>query len=94
MSDKALKIEHYKRTNEQDRLIGIYDQTEPNLEPITEENIKDEVLQFTTNCPECNAPCFTNMKVTSKSIFYYIKITFNHANYRYTPLQGCCFNGY
>src|SRR5699024_8384125 len=25
----------------------------------------DEVLQFPTNCPHCNATCFTNMKLTN-----------------------------
>merc|ERR1719402_295487 len=25
--------------------------------------LHDEVLQFPTNCPECNAPCETNMKM-------------------------------
>ena len=28
---------------------------------------KDEVLRFPTNCPECNAPAETNMKVTGES---------------------------
>ena len=32
------------------------------------ENLQDEVLQFPTNCPECNAPAATNMKVTSKNL--------------------------
>ena len=27
--------------------------------------LADEVLHFGTNCPSCNAPCETNMKVTS-----------------------------
>ena len=30
------------------------------------EDLRDEVLTFHTNCPECNAPASTNMKVTSK----------------------------
>ena len=29
---------------------------------------KDEVLRFPTNCPECNAPAETNMKVTGESL--------------------------
>lgn len=28
----------------------------------------DEVLCFGTNCPECNAPANTNMKLTSESL--------------------------
>ena len=27
-------------------------------------DLESEVLTFQTNCPECNAPCTTNMKVT------------------------------
>lgn len=33
------------------------------------EDLRDEVLTFHTNCPECNAPASTNMKVTSKYKF-------------------------
>ena len=29
---------------------------------------KDEILRFPTNCPDCNAPAETNMKVTGESI--------------------------
>ena len=29
--------------------------------------LENEVLTFGTNCPSCNAPCETNMKVTSES---------------------------
>lgn len=41
-----------------------------NLQPIPEgswplEELHGEVLQFATDCPECGAPCDTNMKVTS-----------------------------
>jgi hypothetical protein len=32
----------------------------------------NEVLEFTTNCSNCNAPCFTNMKVMSKWRNYFI----------------------
>lgn len=40
------------------------------LEPIAEgtwplEELHGEVLQFATNCPNCSAPCETNMKVTT-----------------------------
>lgn len=40
------------------------------LHPISEgawplEELHGEVLQFKTNCPECNSPCETNMKVTT-----------------------------
>lgn len=32
-------------------------------------NVEDEVLHFGTNCSNCNAPCETNMKVTSIPFF-------------------------
>lgn len=66
--DPQLTVSHYIRTIDEDKLLGIYaneenDQTgggsgDPG-------NLKDEVLQFPTNCPHCNAPCFTNMKLTN-----------------------------
>jgi hypothetical protein len=33
---------------------------------LTTERLAEEVLHFSTNCPDCNAPATTNMKVTSK----------------------------
>ena len=33
---------------------------------LTEERLAEEVLHFATNCPDCNAPAETNMKVTSE----------------------------
>ena len=36
-------------------------------DPLTKEALENEVLRFPTTCPECGAPCWTNMKVTSKS---------------------------
>nr|SVE73578.1 EOG090X06TU [Daphnia atkinsoni] len=35
----------------------------------TPETLADEVLHFGTNCPSCNAPCETNMKLTSIPFF-------------------------
>ena len=32
-----------------------------------EVDLKNEVLSFPTNCPDCNAPAATNMKMTCKS---------------------------
>lgn len=32
-------------------------------------DLENEVLTFPTNCPECNAPCTTNMKVTKIPFF-------------------------
>ena len=39
----------------------------------------DEVLSFPTNCPECNAPAETNMKVTRKYFFLFF-VDMNHVD--------------
>uniref|UniRef100_A0A8C1VPG5 Zinc finger protein ZPR1 n=1 Tax=Cyprinus carpio TaxID=7962 RepID=A0A8C1VPG5_CYPCA len=54
--DTALTVTHYKRTPEQNAVLGI--------EPSNDlDAMKNEVLVFNTNCPECNAPANTNMKL-------------------------------
>lgn len=61
--DPALEVSHYKRTYEQDRSLGIF--YENHNEDLTEDDkLQEEVLEFSTNCPACNAPCQTNMKLT------------------------------
>jgi len=75
--DEQLTIKKYRRTSEQNCLLGIseeeIEQEEEAANTTTIDNeskstksdlLKDEVLTFQTNCPECNAPCDTNMKVT------------------------------
>lgn len=64
-SDPQLKATNFIRTIDEDKLLGIYE-IDPNESSQTENStdLKDEVLQFPTNCPNCNAPCFTNMKLT------------------------------
>lgn len=65
--DPKIEICYYGRSREEERLLCIY-QTEDDEESAasaTEEaNLKNEVLQFSTNCPNCNVPVSTNMKVT------------------------------
>lgn len=60
--DEALTVTRYRRSTEQDSLLGIESLDGPK---ISEEkpDLRDEVLQFQTNCPECNAPAATNMKL-------------------------------
>lgn len=83
--DEHMTIKKYRRTAEQNALLGIAedDQDEELIAvttapTTTEENssqaekadaLKDEVLIFSTNCPYCNAPCDTNMKVTQIPYF-------------------------
>ncbi|XP_015520477.1 zinc finger protein ZPR1 isoform X2 [Neodiprion lecontei] len=70
--DPNCSVTHFKRTKEQDHLLGIYPENEDAalLKPIKEgeyslEDIQGEVLTFPTNCPNCNNPCETNMKMTN-----------------------------
>ncbi|XP_017042054.1 zinc finger protein ZPR1 [Drosophila ficusphila] len=72
-SDPQLKTSHFTRTQEQNEQLGLYEQNHDEqhlLKPIAEdswpiENLHGEVLQFPTNCPNCQAPCETNMKLTN-----------------------------
>ncbi|XP_006890869.1 PREDICTED: zinc finger protein ZPR1 [Elephantulus edwardii] len=59
--DDALVITHYNRTSKQEEMLGL--QAEAPEEKSQEEDLRNEVLQFNTNCPECNAPAQTNMKL-------------------------------
>lgn len=60
--DPMMSTVHYARSREQDQMVGIYQDGVVPAKP--EENIcPDEVLQFKTNCPNCNAPVDTNMKL-------------------------------
>lgn len=69
--DEALTVTHYKRTTQQDIQLGLKadDDDEEEEEQVEEkpgstiEDMRNEVLQFNTNCPECNAPASTNMKL-------------------------------
>ncbi|XP_045456297.1 zinc finger protein ZPR1 [Melitaea cinxia] len=65
----------FKRTKEQNHVLGVFSQDEVNPLPNTltpcdpsqasyDQLVSDEVLQFRTNCPDCNAPADTNMKLT------------------------------
>lgn len=61
--DEALTVTYYKRDAKQDSMLGIQEcaQEEKTENTITE--LRHEVLKFPTNCPECNAPAETNMKL-------------------------------
>ncbi|KAM7401709.1 hypothetical protein PAMP_017004 [Pampus punctatissimus] len=64
--DEALTVSRFKRTTQQDIQLGIkaeddLDEEEPPSDNL--EAMRNEVLVFRTNCPECNAPASTNMKL-------------------------------
>ncbi|NXJ79269.1 ZPR1 protein, partial [Trogon melanurus] len=58
--DDALVVTHYRRTPEQAAALGLELDERP---ADSAEDLRNEVLQFNTNCPECNAPASTNMKL-------------------------------
>jgi len=76
------KVEKYfVRDKTQDHMLGLFTEEELKTEedlaqelneevkPLDEKALKEEVLHFPTNCPDCNAPAETNMKVTSIPFF-------------------------
>lgn len=63
--DEALTVSMFKRTVQQDIKLGLRADDDLEEEPAgnDKEDLRDEVLSFNTNCPECNAPASTNMKL-------------------------------
>jgi zinc finger protein len=69
--DEQMTTKKYRRTAEQNAVFNITDEEETTITTAENEStleksdpITDEVLTFQTNCPSCNSPCDTNMKVT------------------------------
>lgn len=68
--DEALTVTRFKRTIEQDKQLGIRaddDDKGEDEEPAANDidSMRNEVLMFDTNCPECNQPAKTNMKLVN-----------------------------
>lgn len=63
--DECLTVSRFKRTVQQDMQLGIRADDDLDEEPPSDniEAMRNEVLVFDTNCPECNAPSSTNMKL-------------------------------
>lgn len=63
--DPALTVTRFKRTVQQDIQLGLRADDELEEEPTGNDldAMRNEVLVFNTNCPECNAPASTNMKL-------------------------------
>ncbi|KAL2080511.1 hypothetical protein ACEWY4_024304 [Coilia grayii] len=62
--DPDLVVTRYKRTEQQNAALGIQENdTVDEKHADYLESLKNEVLIFNTNCPECNAPAKTNMKL-------------------------------
>ncbi|XP_053201344.1 zinc finger protein ZPR1-like [Panonychus citri] len=62
--DPQMEIIFYTRSIEENKTLGIYSIEEEPPEP-SADDLKNEVLQFRTNCYSCGAICFTNMKLTA-----------------------------
>lgn len=59
---------------EDDRASSTHDVMHDKITEETEDDdprnlIRGEVLEFATNCHNCGAPCFTNMKVTGMTFY-------------------------
>jgi len=82
--DPNREVEVYIRSKDQDHLLGLYTQQEvrdqedfngvteadgDQVTTLTEARLQEEILTFPTNCPECNAPAETNMKMTNIPYF-------------------------
>ncbi|XP_066495589.1 zinc finger protein ZPR1 [Tiliqua scincoides] len=61
--DEALVVSHYKRTAQQAAMLGIEVEEPTDNRDETADELRNEVLHFSTNCPECNSPADTNMKL-------------------------------
>ncbi|XP_035007459.1 zinc finger protein ZPR1 [Hippoglossus stenolepis] len=63
--DEALTLSLFKRTMQQEMQLGIRADDDLDEEPAGSDldTMRNEVLVFNTNCPECNAPASTNMKL-------------------------------
>ncbi|XP_067288848.1 zinc finger protein ZPR1 [Pseudorasbora parva] len=62
--DTALSVTYYNRTAEHNAALGIEVEEEQDEKPGDDlDTMRNEVLVFNTNCPECNAPANTNMKL-------------------------------
>ncbi|XP_014672202.1 PREDICTED: zinc finger protein ZPR1-like isoform X2 [Priapulus caudatus] len=66
------KLKSYRKGNETFTLADDEheeDGEEGEAPPLEPDNLKDEVLSFKTNCPNCSAPADTNMKVVDIPYF-------------------------
>uniref|UniRef100_A0A672V3J7 Zinc finger protein 259 n=1 Tax=Strigops habroptila TaxID=2489341 RepID=A0A672V3J7_STRHB len=61
--DDALVVTHYRRSPQQAAMLGLEGEEVVEKPDDAAEDLRNEVLQFNTNCPECNAPANTNMKL-------------------------------
>nr|XP_057910743.1 zinc finger protein ZPR1 [Doryrhamphus excisus] len=66
LKDEALTVSWFRRSIQQEKQLGLRADDDPEDEepPGNDlDTMRSEVLVFNTNCPECNAPASTNMKL-------------------------------
>lgn len=98
--DEHLIEVHYVRTHQQDIDIGAVAEDEDEVgEEATTANeetnntLKDEVLCFSANCPDCNSPCSTNMKLVDIPFFKEVVIMATNCDvcgHRESEVKGGC----
>ncbi|KAK8770233.1 hypothetical protein V5799_013303 [Amblyomma americanum] len=59
-ADPCMVVQRYQRTAQQDAALGIAESSSS----VQDDDVRDDVLGFATNCSECQAPCETRMKLT------------------------------
>lgn len=69
-NDPAMTVDNYARNLEQNKMLALVEDDAEDTAEISAsaplpQDIKEEVLNFQTNCPSCNAPAETNMKVVA-----------------------------
>ncbi|CAB3397556.1 unnamed protein product [Caenorhabditis bovis] len=74
--DPRCIVSHYHRCLNEKKMLGLaddFEEDEVEAEPAPEftsyDDVKNEVLHFNTNCPNCNAPTKINMKPTDIPFF-------------------------
>lgn len=83
LEDPRMKIKSFIRDSAQNEMIGLStkNKTENIIKPLGSFNesavtdITDEIVQFNNPCPNCQAICETNMKVTGN---YYFCLLFGY----------------
>ncbi len=68
-SDVGCIVTHYHRDRSQEMLLGFVDDNDYSSSTVSGDDyeMKNEILHFAVNCPNCGAPAETLMKPTGNS---------------------------
>ncbi|XP_067676893.1 zinc finger protein ZPR1-like [Haliotis asinina] len=92
--DKEMTVTHYTRSKEQNEHLGLNEEeTEetPDIAKNGEAVSNDEVMEFRSNCPNCQAPSDTKMKMVNIPHFKEVVIMATNCDacgYRDTEVKG------